>query len=203
MNSVCAAKDGHRRSLFTPLMWGSVCLALAALAGVLHMQGVIGRSGALIMLVVACAGLEIAIIGAANRMARAKGNASSALRRYNWRIGIGAVVWIVAIALSAWVHRAVPVSTLVTVLLALCPVAPIFWTIWATGRYLREETDEYQRHRRVNELLGGLAAVLGAGWFWGYFEAFGLLPHVPGWFVVPVWCVGMVLTSLWLGMRAR
>ena len=35
------------------------------------------------------------------------------------------------------------------------------------------------------------------GSFWGFLETFELVPHVPGWWAVPIWALGMGLGQAW------
>ena len=51
--------------------------------------------------------------------------------------------------------------------------------------------------------LIGLGLVLSAGSFWGFLETFGLVPHVPGWWAVPIWAIGMGLGQAWLAWRDK
>ena len=75
--------------------------------------------------------------------------------------------------------------------------------IYVMARYLREEQDEYLRHRAVNASLVGLACVLGVGSFWGFLETFELVAHVPGWWSVPVWAIGMGAAQAWMAIGNR
>ena len=48
----------------------------------------------------------------------------------------------------------------------------------------------------ISAALIGLALVLLAGTLWGFLETFGIAPHVPAWWVVPVWAIGLGLGQM-------
>ena len=59
-------------------------------------------------------------------------------------------------------------------------------------------THASRRHflRQTSAALIGLALVLLAGTLWGFLETFGIAPHVPAWWVVPVWAIGLGLGQM-------
>ena len=50
---------------------------------------------------------------------------------------------------------------------------------------------------------GQRARGLAAGIFWGFLETFELVPHVPAWWVLPVWAGGLGVAQLWMWARER
>jgi hypothetical protein len=100
-------------------------------------------------------------------------------------------------------HENVALGRPATWAVAFLPILPIFGMIWVMARYFREESDEYLRHRAVFAALVSLGLVLGLGSFWGFLESFGLVPHAPGWWTVPVWGMGLGLAQLWMKVRER
>jgi hypothetical protein len=145
--------------------------------------------------------LLVPMVRAAERSQVAKGCVSAAVVRYNRCFMLAGFAYMVALGAAIHLHTHFTLGTAVTFLLALLPALAIFAMIWVMARYLREETDEYLRHRAIMAALGGLALVLGLGSFWGFLETFGLVSHVPGWFTVPVWAIGMGLSQLWMKVR--
>jgi uncharacterized membrane protein len=145
--------------------------------------------------------LLVPMVRAAERSQVAKGCVSAAAVRYNRRFMLAGFAYMVALGAAIYLHTHFALGTGVTFLLALLPALAIFAMIWVMARYLKEETDEYLRHRAIMAALGGLALVLGLGSFWGFLETFGLVSHVPGWFTVPVWAIGMGLSQLWTKVR--
>ena len=45
--------------------------------------------------------------------------------------------------------------------------------------------------------------MLAIGSFWGFLETFELVPHVPGWWAVPIWAIGMGLGQAWQSMGQK
>jgi hypothetical protein len=67
--------------------------------------------------------------------------------------------------------------------------------VWAMGRLVTEETDEYLRFRYVRGSLFGLATLLTVATVWGFFEQFDLVPHAPTWLAFPVFAVGLGIAT--------
>ncbi len=135
--------------------------------------------------------------------ARACGPVSPAMMRYSRRSFIWAMAYVAALGIAVTVHnRIAPEGPLLWVI-AVLPSLPIFYYVWAMARYLIEEEDEYLRYRTVNAALFGLGLVLVLGTFWGFLETFGLALHVPGWWVVPVWAIGLGIGQCWMTLRDR
>ncbi|MBU7579080.1 MAG: hypothetical protein KAF27_01215, partial [Porphyrobacter sp.] len=105
------------------------------------------------------------------------------------------------IALALW--NIYTLTGPLAVAIALLPTIPTFAMIWAMGRYLVEETDEYLRYRMVRAAIMSLGMVLAIGIFWGFLETFELVPHVWAWWVLPVWAVGLGLAQLWMKVRGE
>lgn len=173
-------------------------LALLALKS----SGAIDASTAYILAIVPL-GLMVATFRSLQRANRYGSGASKAAVRYTDGMMAGSLAYIVGLGIAMWIWRTLDPSTGATWLLAMLPILPIFGMIWVMVRYLREETDEYLRHRAVIASLVGLGCVLGIGSFWGFLETFGLVPHMPGWWSVPIWAFGMGLTQIWWKASGR
>lgn len=181
-------------------IWGGTFLASAgALAG-LTLSGAIDRTTTLVLALIPAA-LMVVFYRAAQRLNATAGYASSAQARYTRGILLASLAYMLGLGVALSVWRNYEVSQEITFLLALMPVLPIFGMIWVMARYLRDERDEYLRHRAIMASLGGLAAVLAIGSFWGFLETFELVPHVPGWWAVPIWAGGMGVTQCIWSLR--
>ena len=80
-------------------------------------------------------------------------------------------------------------------LVAFAPSVGVLMMVWAMGRLVAEEEDEYQRYRLVRSALVGLAGLLTLATVWGFFEQFDLVPHAPSWAAVPVFAIGFGLAN--------
>jgi hypothetical protein len=101
-----------------------------------------------------------------------------AARRYVVRSLISAGLVIVFAVLAAvsfhlW-HLHGPLAYVVAVL----PALPILGALVATGIYLGEEKDEFQRNLLVQSLLGGIGGTLALTTIWGYLEDYAKTPRM-------------------------
>jgi hypothetical protein len=88
--------------------------------------------------------------------------------------------------------------------LAVLPALPIIATLVATGAYLTEEKDEFQRNLYVQAILGGIAATLSLTTIWGYLEDFARAPHLRLVWVFPLFWIFVVASFpvVWLRYRS-
>ena len=189
-----------------PGMWAGLMLGSAGIIFGLKATGAIDPTTAYILAIVPMA-LMFATFRAASgaRAATSSCTANRASARYLTGIMTTSVAYVLGLGLAMWVFRNLDPSTGVTWLLAMLPILPILAMIYVMGRYIVEEQDEYLRHRAIMASLVGLGFVLAIGSFWGFLETFELVPHVPGWWAVPIWAMGMGLGQAWqsLGQRAE
>jgi Mn2+/Fe2+ NRAMP family transporter len=125
------------------------------------------------------------------------------MKRYNRRMLWAAFAYVFGLGIAITLDKQLNPGAAIRFALALLPILPIFAMIWGMGRYLVEEQDEYLRHRTIVAALGGLGLVLGLGSFWGFLETFGLAPHAPGWWAVPVFALGLGLGQLWMKVTGK
>lgn len=186
----------------SPNFWVGLALAVfGALIG-LYLSDAINKTTTLILLAIPIF-MMVLYVRALQRQPRTSACASPANIRYTRGIAAASAAYLLGLGTALSVWRNYDPSTALTWLLAMLPIAPIFWMIYVMGRYIAEETDEYLRHRAVLASLVGLGFVLAIGSFWGFLETFELVPHVPGWWAVPIWAVGMGLGQGWLTLRDR
>lgn len=136
-----------------------------------------------------------------NLSREAKGEASPALARYDRRVMIAVLVYIACMIGAANLGKAIGHGSALLWPVALLPALPIVAVVWAMGRYLAEETDEYLRHQAIISALIGLAGILVLATVWGFLEIFGLVPHGGGWWAVPAFAVFRDLARAWLKAR--
>jgi len=126
-----------------------------------------------------------------------------ARRRYTWRLAASMAGYVATLVLAKYAIEdrgiAGPAAFAISVVPALC-VASVFW---ALARLLIEEKDEYRRVLLVRELLIGSGLTLTVVTIWGFWENFGLVQHFDGWYIAPLFFVGMgvggVVNKLTLG----
>jgi hypothetical protein len=109
-----------------------------------------------------------------------------AQRRYfirNW-IGSGLIVLLAIAAKPAF--RFWHLHGFLAYMLAILPALPILWVLFATGAYLAEETDEFQRTVQVQSLLGGIGGTLAVTTVCAYLEDFARAPRLDMIWVYPI-----------------
>lgn len=143
--------------------------------------------------VAAAALLLIPLTKAANNRQAAAGALSPATRRYNRRMLIWSLAYVLCLGTAMTVRNYLAPQGALLWAIAILPSLPMVFFVWVLARYAVEEEDEYLRYRQTSAALIGLALVLLAGTLWGFLETFGVVPHVPAWWVVPVWAIGLGL----------
>ncbi len=181
-----------------PWFWGALYLIASAIIAALHLSDAIEPPVGLILFVGAM-GLLIPLVRASERHCAA----NAAIRRYNRRILGASLGYVLGLGIAIALWNAYDLSGPVVFAIALLPTLPTFVMIWAMGRYLVEETDEYLRFKTVQAALISLGMVLGVGIFWGFLEMFELVPHLWAWWVLPVWSIGLGAAQLWIKVRGE
>lgn len=126
-----------------------------------------------------------------------------AQRRFVIRCWVSAGLVVPSCVFAALVFRLGHPHGVLAYLVAGLPAVPIAWALAATGIYLGEEKDEFQRNLLVQSLLGGTGGVLAATTGWGYMEDFAHAPHLDLIWVYPLfWLVaGISYGVVWWRYR--
>jgi hypothetical protein len=140
--------------------------------------------------------LMIPMVRAVERMQRAAGSGSPTATRYNRRMLAASFAYAAGLLAAVTLFDNGGISKPVAALLALLPTLPAWGMIWAMGRYVIEESDEYLRTRAVNAALIATGFLLTLATFWGFMTTFGVAPNVPTWAAVPVWAIGLAIGQL-------
>ena len=82
------------------------------------------------------------------------------------------------------------------VVLAVLPALPLVGVIWAMGRLLIEEKDEYQRSLHVRQFIIATGFMLAVTSVWGFLESSEQVPHLPMYWSFILWCGGLGVGSL-------
>ena len=175
---------------------GGLMLASAGVILGLKASEAIDATTAYILAIIPVA-LMFAFFRHAQRGATRGPGASTAAARYLTGIFASSLAYMLGLGVALWTWRNHEPSVALTWGLAMLPILPILWMIWVMGRYVVEEQDEYLRHRAIMASLIGLGFVLAIGSFWGFLETFELVPHMPGWWAVPIWAAGMAIGQMW------
>lgn len=121
---------------------------------------------------------------------------SAAARRYMGLMGPVMALYVVVLLASIWALSTQGLEGPIKYLVAIAPALPISATVVLVGRYLAEETDEFLRSVVVQSILWGTALVLIATTLWGFLEETAGAPHIPLYWVYPLFCAGMVPAAM-------
>lgn len=196
------AKDGPLALRQRPGFWAGLFFGcVGAIAG-LRLSDAVNPATSYILFVIAF-GLLIPMARTIRRSGSAACGASHAVSRYTTGIMASGFAYVLGLGFAITIDKRMELEGASGFLVALLPVLPIFWMIYVMGRYLVEEQDEFLRHRAIIASLIGLGLLLAIGSFWGFLETFGMVPHMPGWWAVPIWAVGMGLGQAWQSLGDR
>jgi hypothetical protein len=174
-----------------PWFWTALYIVASAIIVALQLTDAIDPTTGLILFVGAM-GLLIPMVRSTERKCRS----NAAIMRYNRRMLAASFGYVLGLGIAVALFNSVTLPTPAVFAIALLPTLPTFVMIWAMARYLVEEADEYLRYRNVQAALAGLGLMLVIGIFWGFLETFELVPHVPAWWVLPVWSIGLGIAQL-------
>ncbi len=185
-----------------PGVWVGLFLASAGVIAALKVTDAINPTTAFLWFALSML-LLVPMIRSMKAMGPGCASNSAAAIRYTKRIGISSALYVLGLGIAITIDRKMDLTTGLGFAIAMLPVLPIFGMIWAMGRYLVEEQDEYLRHRASMASLAGLGLLLGVASFWGFLETFDIVPHAQGWWAVPIWAIGMGLSQGWMSYRDR
>lgn len=131
----------------------------------------------------------------AARYARLSGNATAATQAYMRRFVPLMALYVVLLIGAINVQRSVHPQGGFAVIVAILPALPLVGFVWAMGRLLIEETDEYQRMMHVRRALAATGFMLVVSTIWGFLETSGIVPHVPAWSAFILWNVGLLFAA--------
>jgi hypothetical protein len=129
------------------------------------------------------------------------GNVSPAIITYNRRMLIWSFAYMAALFGAITIYNQWRPSGPILWMVAILPALPIIYFVWALGRYLAEESDEYIRMMQVSAALFATGWLLVLATLWGFLETFGVAVHVPAWAAVPVWAIGLGVAQIWRAVR--
>lgn len=125
-----------------------------------------------------------------------------AQRAYTRRAVPLMVAYVAALAIAIWTHDWLAPAGPLAVALAILPALPLIGVVWALGRLLVEERDEYLRSLHVRQFMIATGFMLVVTCVWGFLETFELVPHVPMYWAFIIWCAGLGIGTLVNELRA-
>ena len=120
---------------------------------------------------------------------------SAANRAYMRRFIPMMLAYVLVLFGVVWINQRYAPSGPTAVILAVLPALPMVGVVWALGRLLVEESDEYLRSLTVRQFMIATGFMLCVTSIWGFLDAFGQVPHVPMYWAFIIWCVGLGVGS--------
>ena len=127
---------------------------------------------------------------------------SAANRAYMRRFIPMMLAYVLVLFGVVWINQRYAPSGPPAVILAVLPALPMVGVVWALGRLLVEESDEYLRSLTVRQFMIATGFMLCVTSIWGFLDAFGQVPHVPMYWAFIIWCVGLGVGSVVNEMRS-
>lgn len=189
MNAIANTETAGRRKFVLLVIAEAVAIAAAGAAMIWFDLGWVGA----ILMALLVSLFTVSLIRAGEDRARATGNYSPAMGSYNRRMLVAAGIYVVGLFGAIWAHDTLGADGFLAFLFAFAPSVGVLMMVWAMGRLVADETDEYLRHRYVRASLFGLGTLLTLATIWGFFEQFDLVPHAPTWLAVPIFALGLGL----------
>ena len=146
--------------------------------------------------------LTLPFMRSLERMEAASGCTSSASRRYGRRMIAMGFLYALTLLGALWLSKAGTYPTPVYVGIAVAPSFPVIAMIWAMGRLLIEEKDEYLRSRHIHHALIATGVTLVLATVWGFLEQFSVVQHIAAYWVFPAWVMGLGLSQCWSAVRS-
>ncbi len=127
---------------------------------------------------------------------------SSANRAYLRRFLPLMALYMLIVGGEVWLNARITPTGPLAVVLAILPALPLIGVIWAFGRLLIEETDEYLRSLTVRQFMIATGFMLCVTSIWGFLDAFGQVPHAPMYWAFILWCMGLGVGTVVNEMRS-
>jgi hypothetical protein len=137
------------------------------------------------------------------QQARSGARRSPASLRYLRRFLSAMMAYAVILITALWLKENMAPTGLLAYALAVSPALPLLVAIWAIGRYMVEEDDEFQRKVMVESYLLASGATLAICTVVGFLQTFELIPAIPLWTVFPLMAACLGPAQGWLRWKYR
>lgn len=128
---------------------------------------------------------------------------SKAERRYVVRMALCMAVYIaVLLAIRAWLRSQMPPTGPMLYLAAVVSSLPIVGSVVILGRYLAEETDEYQRAVQVRAVLWATSVTLSVTAVWGFLQSYAHVAAEPAYNTFFFW-MAMAVVQVVIRFREK
>ena len=180
-----------------PRIGAAVVTYVASLGAAIYVWAAYHPQGLALALTIAAPVAALAWLARQGYRRRRLGNCDNpAQRAYQRRSVPLMIAYVVALAAAIWLHdRYAPTGPL-AVALAILPSLPLIGVVWALGRLLVEEQDEYLRSLHVRQFMVATGFMLAVTCVWGFLETFALVPHVPMYWAFIIWCAGLGIGTM-------
>ena len=136
------------------------------------------------------------MIVASSRARRACGPASPAQRAYVRRFLPLMMGYVLLLFAAVWLGKVYRPTGIAAVALAILPALPLIGVVWAMGRLIVDESDEYQRSLIIRQILIATGFMLSVTSVWGFLESSGQVPHLPMYWAFILWAFGLAVGSM-------
>lgn len=106
------------------------------------------------------------------------------------------LAYVAALVGANWLHELLEPTGPLAIALAILPALPLIGVVWALGRLLVEEQDEYLRSLHVRQFMIATGFMLAVTCIWGFLETFALVPHLPMYWAFIIWCAGLGIGTM-------
>lgn len=114
-----------------------------------------------------------------------------AAKRNLVRTGIVVAVYLVGLVLAQHVIVGQGLGGPLAYAVALIPGLATVGMFWSTGKMIVETDDEFMRMLAVRQQLIAVGFAMSVACVWGTLEVFKLVPHVPAFYIMVLWAIGV------------
>jgi hypothetical protein len=180
-----------------PRIGPAILTYVVALLGALAFWIAYHPQGLALALIVAAPVAALAWLARQAFRRRRMGNCNNpAQRAYTRRAVPLMIAYVVALTAALWLHEQLAPTGPLAVALAILPALPLIGVVWALGRLLVEEQDEYLRSLHVRQFMIATGFMLVVTCIWGFLETFELVPHLPMYWAFVIWCAGLGIGTM-------